>query len=169
MRARGGACFSVTPEEERPSHMFSDNNPALHVSAVPVRWSDFDRYGHLMNANYVELAQEARLKFANDEFYAKGHDFAVFVRHIDVDFLRPVMPDTTEVRVETQVVEIGNTSFTTRQEIKDRQGRVACVVECVQVTIDMDTSRPRSITQQEIKILSRAPEAEGIEAAESEK
>lgn len=140
--------------------MFAEQNPALHVTTVPVRWSDFDRYGHLMNANYVELAQEARLQFANDEFRAKGHDFAVFVRHIDVDYLRPVMPDTTELVVETQVVEIGNTSFTTRQELKDRQGRVACVVECVQVTIDMDTSRPRSITQKEVKILQRVPDSE---------
>ncbi len=145
--------------------MFSEQNPALHVTTVPIRWSDFDRYGHLMNANYVELAQEARLQFANDEFADKGHDFAVFVRHIDVDFLRPVMPDTTELVVETQVVEIGNTSFTTRQELKDRQGRVACVVECVQVTIDMDTSRPRSITQKEVKILQRVPDSQKDAAA----
>lgn len=140
--------------------MTADQNSALHVTTVPVRWSDFDRYGHIMNANYVELAQEARLQFAKDEFDARGHEFAVFVRHLDIDFLRPVMPDTTELVVETQVVEIGNTSFTTRQEIKDRQNRVACVVECVQVAIDMTTERPRSITQKEIRILSRVPDSE---------
>lgn len=138
--------------------MSADQNgrgPALHIHTVPVRWADFDRYGHLMNANYVELAQEARLAFANDYFASRGHDFTVFVRRIEADYLRPVLPDTTEVAVETQVVEIGNTSFTTRQEIKDRQGRMACAIECVQVAIDMDTSRPRSITQNEKGILTQ--------------
>ena len=141
-------------------------NTAVHVTTVPVRWSDFDRYGHIMNANYVEVAQEARLQFAEDEFTARGHDFAVFVRHLDVDYLRPVLPDTTELLIETQVVEIGNTSFTTRQEIKDRQGRVACVVECVQVAIDMTTERPRSITQKEVKILTRAEDVDQLESGD---
>ncbi|WP_371325955.1 thioesterase family protein [Corynebacterium sp. HMSC077D10] len=31
-----------------------------------MRWSDFDRYGHMMNANYVEIAQEARLIYAQE-------------------------------------------------------------------------------------------------------
>lgn len=149
--------------------MNADQNSALHETVIPVRWADFDRYGHIMNANYVEVAQEARLKFAEDEFTARGHDFAVFVRHLDVDYLRPVLPDTTELVIETQVVEIGNTSFTTRQEIKDRQGRVACIVECVQVAVDMNTERPRSITEKEVKILTRSPDVDQLEPGESDK
>ncbi|WIM67211.1 thioesterase family protein [Corynebacterium breve] len=138
---------------------FSNN---LHVQSVPLRWSDFDRFGHVMNANYIEIAQEARVEFANEHFEARGHEFAVFVRHIESDYLRPILPDTTVVTVETQVVEIGNTSFTTRQEIKDRQGRVACVVECVQVAIDMEAERPRSLTQKEVGILTQGPDADVV-------
>lgn len=149
--------------------MTADQNTALHVTTIPVRWSDFDRYGHIMNANYIEVAQEARLQFAEEEFTARGHDFAVFVRHLDVDYLRPVLPDTTELVIETQVVEIGNTSFTTRQEIKDRQGRIACIVECVQVAIDLNTERPRSITELEMKILTRAEDLDQLEAGDSDK
>lgn len=142
----------------------ADANSTPHTMPIPVRWSDFDRYGHIMNASYIEIAQEARLAFAEDEFVARGMDFAVFVRHLDVDYLRPVLPDTTELTVETEVVEIGNTSFTTRQEIKDRQNRVACVVECVQVAIDTDTSRPREINQSERKVLTRT--ADSVEQLE---
>ena len=54
-----------------------------HEVSVPVRWSDFDRYGHMMNANYIEIAQEARLAFARDVIYPEIPDFDVFVRHID--------------------------------------------------------------------------------------
>ena len=136
----------------------------VHVHKVPVRWSDFDRYGHLMNANYIELAQEARFQFATDYFTSRGLDFKVFVRRIEADYLRPILPDTTEVTVESQVVETGNTSFVTRQEIKDRQGRIACAIECVQVAIDMEKTLPRSLTEKEIMILTRTEPVGELEA-----
>ena len=53
------------------------------------------------------------------------------------------------------MANVGNTSFTTRQEIKDAQGKVCCVIECVQVTVDTTTTSPREITQKEIGILSQ--------------
>ena len=31
---------------------------SIHTHHIPVRWSDFDRYGHIMNANYVEIAKK---------------------------------------------------------------------------------------------------------------
>lgn len=133
------------------------SQPEIHRTSVSLRWTDFDRFGHLNNAQYIEIAQEARLAFAQEEFIGRGLEIpAVFVRHLDVDYLRPILPDTVVATVETEVVEIGRTSFTTRQEVKDRQGRVACVVECVQVAVDVDTSTPRAITQQEIKVLTKA-------------
>lgn len=132
-------------------------NPAVHQHRISLRWSDFDRYGHVMNANYVEIAQEARLAFAEDNFYSKGLDFAAFVRHLELDFRLPVEPEgNTELLVESQVVEVGNTSFVTRQEIKDKVGRVACVVECVSVAVDMDTQRPRPLTVEEKQVIMSA-------------
>ena len=126
----------------------TQSNSSIHIAQVPVRWGDFDRFGHITNAAYVELAQEARMAFALEEF--------VFVRKIEADYLRPVLPHNPYVTVETQVVEIGNTSFTTRQEIKDGEGQICCVVEVVQVAIDIMTARPRAITAKEIKVLTRA-------------
>ena len=127
---------------------------SIHTHHIPVRWSDFDRYGHIMNANYVEIAQEARLAFAEDKFYSQDIDFAAFVRHLDVDFRKPIEPEgNAELLIESQVVEVGNTSFVTRQEIKDKHGRTACVVECVQGAVDLDTQMPRTLTEQEREIL----------------
>ncbi|WP_257160216.1 acyl-CoA thioesterase [Corynebacterium cystitidis] len=144
----------------------SDQTSHIHIHEVPLRWGDFDRYGHIMNARYVEVAQEARVEFADEYFEKRGHEFAVFVRRIECDYLRPVLPDTKSVTVETMVVDVGNTSFTTRQEIKDRQGRTACVVECVQVAIDVDIERPRSLTQKEVGILTMKPEVPADEEDE---
>lgn len=135
----------------------ADQDPSgnVHVHEIPVRWGDFDRYGHVTNSAYIELAQEARLKFAQDNFYSQGHEFVVFVRRLEADYIRPLLPNTQVVTVDTQVSNVGTTSFTTRQEIKDAQGRVCCVIECVQVTVDTQTTSPREITSKEIGILSQ--------------
>ena len=110
--------------------------PSVHTYRIQTRWSDFDMYGHMMNANYIELAQEARLAFAKEHIYSKGLDFIAFVRHLDVDFLRPMeFKDTTTVEVETTISQIGTTSFTTTQQVKDDQGEVAATVECVQLSL----------------------------------
>ena len=91
----------------------------VHVCRIPVRWSDFDRFGHLTNSAYVEVAQEARLDWAHQEFVQKGMDVpSVFVRHITADYRLPILPTATEVQVETEVVQVKTTSFTTRQTIK---------------------------------------------------
>ena len=129
-------------------------NNNVHVYEVPLRWGDFDRYGHVTNSAYLDLAQEARLAFAREFFYSQGHDFAVFVRRVEADYTRPILPNNASVTVETWVTRVGNTSFTTRQELKDSQGRVCCTIECVQVTVDDATATPREITQAEIGILS---------------
>lgn len=128
----------------------------VHKAKVAVRWSDFDRFGHITNAAYVELAQEARLVFANDEFRDRGYEIpAVFVRKLEAEYLRPVLPNTTEVIVESQVTEIGTTSFTTRQEVKDFDGNVCCVITVVQVAVNPMTARPRDIEAFEKKVLTK--------------
>lgn len=126
----------------------------VHTHRVPVRWSDFDRYGHLMNANYIELAQEARLIFAQDRIYPTLPKFAAYVRKLEVDYQAPIVPQgNPEVVVETSVTNIGNTSFTTLQEIYDCSGVLACTIECVQVAVDLNTGTRRSLTDEEKEIL----------------
>ncbi|GAB3084947.1 acyl-CoA thioesterase [Corynebacterium aquatimens] len=142
-----------------------------HIEAhnfIPLRWNDFDRYGHLNNCAFVEMAQEARTQFLRTRFEEVGEEMGVFVRHVEVDFLRPVMPDTKKVEVVSEVVEIGNTSFKTRQEIKDRQGRVAGVVTTVLVMVDLSTATPREISQKEIGILESVKRPNTDESAPAE-
>lgn len=127
---------------------------SAHSTHVDVRWSDFDRFGHINNVSYIELAQEARNIFAVEEFVGRGLPVpAVFVKHMEVDYLRPILPDTTQVRVSTVVTHIGNTSFTTRQSVFDRNGNECAIVTCVQVAVDVATSMPRPITSNEAKVL----------------
>lgn len=136
-----------------------DSSPGathLHTTEVHVRWSDFDRFGHLNNAAYIELAQEARNIFAVEEFIGRGLEVpAVFIRSLEVEYFKPILPDTTSVVVNTSVTHVGRTSFTTTQEIRDREGRECCVVKCVQIAVDLATSSPREITTSELKVLTQ--------------
>ena len=52
-----------------------------------------------------------------------------------------------------QEARLGKTSFTTRQQVKDVHGEVACVIDCVQVTIDPDTQMPRPVSEDERQII----------------
>ena len=64
------------------------------------------------------------MAFALEEFVGRGMDMpSVFVRKIEADYLRPVLPHNPYVTVETQVVEIGNTSFTTGRKSRMARGR----------------------------------------------
>lgn len=134
---------------------------AVYRTYVPMRWNDFDRYGHLNNAQYIELAQEARVQFTVNEFPRAGMTApAFFLRHLEVDFLKPVLPNKdNRVLIETVVENIGTTSMTVRQEIKDPDGRVAAVVTSVSVAMDRESASPRAITSAEKKILTRWAES----------
>ncbi|WP_018117748.1 acyl-CoA thioesterase [Corynebacterium mastitidis] len=128
-----------------------------HQAYVELRWSDFDRFGHMNNAQYVEIVQESRVQFSLDNFVARGLPMPMFVvRHLEADYRIPLVPGPSKkVLVESTVVKVGTTSFTTRQEIKDDQGRTACVIDCVQVALDGETLKPREITEEEARILTQ--------------
>lgn len=125
------------------------------LTTIPVRWSDFDRYGHVNNLAYLEFAQEARVAFTRASFEgASGHTGSV-VRHLEIDYLRALLPDTTTVLVETQIIALGNTSYTIRQTIKDEHGHIAAVLTTVMVLFDLAHSRALEITPSVRKSLGR--------------
>lgn len=161
MRCREGLTHVSTEDN-------TNTSAQVHTTRIPVRWSDFDRFNHLNNVSYIEVAQEARTAFAQDEFAARGLPIpAVFVRRTEVDYFRPILPDTTAVEIDTTVVQIGRTSFTTHQSIKDRNGTVCCTVDCVQIAVDLATSSPRAITKHELGVLTQVADSAVVNEATS--
>ena len=135
----------------------TDLNPHVFSSVVPVRWGDFDRYGHITNSAYVELAQEARMEHGYGLFDKAGLEMpAVVVRKLEVEYFRPILPGTQQVVVETSVTHVGNSSLATRQEIKGADRKVACVVEVVSVAVDIDSGRARPLSEAERAVLEAA-------------
>ena len=116
------------------------------VTRVPVRWSDFDRYGHVNNISYLNFAQEARLHLGRQSHNAGTPLPPMVVRSVRVDYLRALLPDTTEVVVSSEITRIGRTSYTLRQSIADEHDNVAAVVDTVMVFVDLETASPLALT-----------------------
>ncbi len=118
-------------------------------SAIEVRWSDFDRYNHVNNAAYLEYAQDARVAFFRGGLSALLNTADIppaVVRHVEIDFLRPILPDTRQVYVDTEITRVGNTSYTLEQTIKDQHENVSAIVKSVMVLFDLEKDEPIAIS-----------------------
>lgn len=138
-----------------------------YVYECPLRWSDLDAYGHVNNARFLTLYEEARVALmfvdareAGVTSFAKG---VVIARH-EIDYVRPVdyapkaggAPPT--VRIEMWVEELRPSRFTVAYELYDGEllaGRARSVL----VPYDLEAGRPRRLTAAEHGFLADWAEA----------
>lgn len=127
------------------------------VHHCALRWSDLDAYGHVNNARFLTLLEEARaaLMFLGDTA-AESRPFAdgvVIARH-EIDYLRPVgyvavrAGRTPTVRIEMWVEEIRHSRFTLCYELFDGDV-LACRARSVLVPFDLKRGRARRLTEAE--------------------
>ena len=128
----------------------------IHHSIVQVRWADLDAFGHMNNATYLVLAQEARADFTWYSRKAIGGrpilaDMAV-ARAGD-DFVEPIYDGGIEVDVAITVGRLGDASFELNYVIS-HQGLIHARVKTVQVAVSMETKKSRPLTNEEREFLS---------------
>ncbi|WP_346777559.1 acyl-CoA thioesterase [Rhodococcus sp. HNM0563] len=121
-------------------------------SQIEVRWADSDRLGHVNNTKVVEYMQEGRIKFLQSGELRRG---AIAVRKMDVEFLRPIKDESGPLTIEIVALHVGNTSYTLRHTVLDRDGGVCARGDAVLVGFDVATERPRPITDGEREVLAR--------------
>ncbi|MFI7209638.1 acyl-CoA thioesterase [Micromonospora maritima] len=137
-----------------------------------LRWSDLDAYGHVNNARFLTLYEEARvaMMFAGGRAWGVGSlaDGVVIRRH-EVDYLRPVdyalgratAEAAPTVRIELWVDEIRAASFSVAYELYDGDA-LAGTARSVLVPFDLSAQRPRRIAPEERAFLLRyAPGLDG--------
>jgi acyl-CoA thioester hydrolase len=139
----------------------SDGPPGLprrFVYDCILRWSDLDAYGHVNNARFLTLYEEARVAMMFTAARAFGltsfEDGIVIARH-EVDYLRPVdyraaVGDDARprVRIELWVEHIRPSRFTIGYELFDAD-TVASRARSVLVPFDLPRQRPRRLTDAE--------------------
>ena len=135
----------------------TDKHRFIYDAAL--RWSDMDAYGHVNNARFLTLYEEARVALffvAAREARVSFERGIVIARH-EIDYLRPVDYGDA-VRIEMWVAQIRASSFTVAYELID-DGVVASRARSVCVPFDLAAQRPRRLTADERAFLEpfRAP------------
>jgi acyl-CoA thioester hydrolase len=116
-----------------------------------VRWDDLDALGHVNNAKYLTLAQEARFVWAGM--------IEMVVARAEVDFLAPIYEGNIFVDVDIWVSAIGTSSFTMKYEIKNKD-QVIARIKTVQVIVPFQTKKSRPLNETEREFLTTYLETE---------
>lgn len=123
-----------------------------------VRWDDIDAFGHLNNAKYLTLAQEARFQWSFVEAKARNEAptmIEVVVGRAEVDFLLPIYEGGRTYDVLMWVDSIGNSSFVLQYEVIGDDGAVHARMKTVQVAISLATKKSRPLSDTEREFLSQ--------------
>jgi acyl-CoA thioester hydrolase len=119
-----------------------------------LRWSDLDAYGHVNNARFLTLYEEARVAMlftgAREVGLTSLEAGVVIARH-EIDYLRPV-DYGDDVRIEMWLAEIRASRFVIAYEMFD-DGAVASRARSVCVPFDLANGRPRRLTDAETEFL----------------
>lgn len=138
--------------------MGGSSTVARYTYHCALRWSDMDVYGHVNNARFLTLYEEARVAMM---FGAAGRagvtslQAGVVISRHEVDYLRPVdysQPagddEPPRVRIEMWLEEIRASYFVVAYELFTA-GRLASRARSVCVPFDLAAGRPRRLNQAE--------------------
>jgi acyl-CoA thioester hydrolase len=119
-----------------------------------VRWSDLDAYGHVNNARFLTLYEEARVALMFIEARKAGvtsFEQGVVISRHEIDYMRPV-DYTDPVHIELWIEGIRPSRFTVAYELFDG-GAVASRARSVCVPFDLAAGRPRRMSDAEREFL----------------
>lgn len=125
------------------------------IYECPVRWSDLDAFGHVNNARFLTLFEEARVALmfvgGKEAGLTSFEEGIVIYRH-EVDYLRPVDYGPV-VRIEMWISEMRASRFTVSYELFDGD-QLASRAASVCVPFDLVTQRPRRLSDAERAFLT---------------
>jgi acyl-CoA thioester hydrolase len=129
-----------------------------YTNAQFVRWDDIDAFGHLNNAKYLTLAQEARFQWSFVQ--SKVRDEAptlidMVVARAEADFIAPIYDGGRTYDVVLWVESIGNSSFALQYEVLGDNGVVHARVKTVQVAVSLETKKSRPLSDAERAFLTQ--------------
>ncbi|MFB6124436.1 MAG: acyl-CoA thioesterase [Halanaeroarchaeum sp.] len=111
-------------------------------TTVPIRYADFDTLGHVNNAVYATILEEARIAYYEEVMDLRPTDESLVVVHLEIDFERPLEAGPATVRVGVE--SVGTKSFTMGYAVMASGERVA-TAQTVMATLDPETGRARPV------------------------
>lgn len=129
-----------------------NDDAALQTSVrLPLRWRDMDMLGHLNQAVYHELLEEARGALMLDLVSRVGdahHGTYVLVR-IELDYRHEIRKDHGEVEIAVRIGRVGDSSITLEHDILLPDGTVAASGRSILVGWNPDTRAKRLLSDAE--------------------
>jgi acyl-CoA thioester hydrolase len=118
-----------------------------------------DAYGHVNNARYLTLFEEARTELiarvARDRYGLKNLLTGIVVARHEIDYLRPIDYQPEPVRIEVWMEDVKNASFTVGYELFDHDGgAVVARARTRMVPYDLAAGRPRRLAPDEKEFLT---------------
>ena len=123
---------------------------------IEIRWRDVDAYQHVNNAVYATYLEECRDEWTETVLGADGDLWGFVLARVAIDFRRELTLEDKAVVVTCRAVRVGNSSVTTREEIRTPDGELSAEAEAVLVARDADAGRSRPLTEREREAFERA-------------
>jgi len=126
-----------------------------HTFRCPMRWSDMDAYGHVNNVVFLTYLEEARVDMLfrmGAELGAKALSEGVLVARHEISYRQPLVFHSRGVDIEMWVGAIKGASFEMRYEVRD-ESTVFADAASVLVTFDLESGRPRRVSDEERRFL----------------
>ncbi len=135
-----------------------DQKIAVFSTVVPMRWGDMDAYGHLNNATYLRLFEEARVQW----LAASGHPLVTdnqgpVVANIFCNFYREINYPC-QVRINLFVSEPGRTSNDCFMTMTDAEQPDVLYADggAAMVWVDFGKKKPTALPQWYLALVDRA-------------
>ena len=123
----------------------------MKVTSIRIRGYHCDAYGHVNNARFLELLEEARWKFfepAVRERFFETEKLMFVVVNINIAFKRPLLPHQL-IHIHIKDLTYKNRSVSMIQEIIDDRSSVVCSSAEIQfVLLDSITQKPVPISDE---------------------
>ncbi|MYU02101.1 MULTISPECIES: thioesterase family protein [unclassified Streptomyces] len=128
---------------------------------LPLRWADADTYGHVNNSLFLTYLEEARTRMFNDLLpadEAERRQYAFVVSQSTVDYRAPLVYREEPVNVDVWVVSCRGARLELGYAIRDAD-RTYAEATTKMAAYNLDTGRPRRISEAEIEFFARYTEA----------
>jgi thioesterase-3 len=121
----------------------------VNGTTLQIRGYHCDAYGHVNNARYLELLEEARWSFLEPALKEKFFDtrnLLFVVVNINISYKKPLLP-TQVIDIEITDVTYNNKSMVVRQTIVDKNTQeLASEALVTFVLLNSKTGKPETIT-----------------------
>ena len=121
----------------------------MHEKRVEIRWRDLDGFHHVNNAVYATYLEECRDEWLDRALGAAGDVDDFVLARVAIDFRRELRHDDDVVVVRCELVRVGTSSVTLREEIRTLGGELSAESESVLVARDRETGRARPLRDEE--------------------